>query len=191
MNLDLIGNLGNDAVVRNDGGASFVLFSVANTERFSRRDGTQVETTDWVNCILNGDGGNLLQYLKKGRKVFVRGRAALRVFSSEKDRRMKAGVDLNVREIELIGQSETFPKQLCTHDGELVQVNTAYWVEQAHIPQDGLLYDRALNKYRVDQNGFILRVEESQVDDGKNANGGEKDVEEEKMNETKAKSNAK
>lgn len=175
MNLDLIGNLGQDAQLRTDNGRSYVLFSVANTERFQRRDGSNVEITDWVNCILNGDGGQLLQYLKKGRKVYVRGRASLRVFSSEKDRRMKAGVDLNVKEVELLEQANGMPRNLYKDDGVMVRVNTAYWVAKEDIPANGILFDVRNNMFNVDNNGWVTAAP--------SANAGEKtNAESEKQN---------
>lgn len=171
MNLDLIGNLGQDAQLRTDNGRSYVLFSVANTERFQRRDGSNVEITDWVNCILNGDGGNLLQYLKKGRKVYVRGRASLRVFSSEKDRRMKAGVDLNVKEVELLEQANGMPRNLYKDDGVMVRVNTAYWVAKEDIPANGILFDVRSNMFNVDNNGWVTNAPSTSASEKTNAVG--------------------
>lgn len=176
MNLDLIGNLGQDAQLRTDNGRSYVLFSVANTERFQRRDGSNVEITDWVNCILNGDGGQLLQYLKKGRKVYVRGRASLRVFSSEKDRRMKAGVDLNVKEVELLEQANGMPRNLYKDDGVMVRVNTAYWVAKEDIPANGILFDVRSNMFNVDNNGWVTAAPSANVGEKTNVEGEKQNV---------------
>ena len=52
---------------------------------------------------MNGDGGGLTPYLKKGTKVFVRGTPSFVVYSSPKTHKMETGVNLSVREVELCG----------------------------------------------------------------------------------------
>lgn len=98
LNLQIIGNLGADAERRETNGRAFISFRVAHSEK--RND---VEKTTWVSCVLNGDGGNLAQYLVKGTKVFVSGRAQLKTYSSPKTHQIEAGLDLNVDRIELCG----------------------------------------------------------------------------------------
>lgn len=98
LNLQIIGNLGADAERRETNGRAFITFRVAHSEK--RND---VERTTWVSCVLNGDGGNLAQYLVKGAKVFVSGRAQLKTYSSPKTHQIEAGLDLNVDRIELCG----------------------------------------------------------------------------------------
>ena len=69
LQLEIIGNLGADAQVMTSNGKPFVSFNVAHTERWQGEDGVKHEQTQWVSGALNGDGGNLLQYLKKGTTV--------------------------------------------------------------------------------------------------------------------------
>ena len=54
----------------------------SNTPSNNNDDGTKRESTTWVSCILNGDGGKLLPYLKRGAQVFVEGVGSARCFSS-------------------------------------------------------------------------------------------------------------
>lgn len=70
----MIGNIGNDAVVRRNNGQAFVSFSVAHTDKYKNRDGQNVEDTMWVSVSVDGDGGGLTQYLTKGKCVCLRGR---------------------------------------------------------------------------------------------------------------------
>lgn len=95
----VIGNLGANAEVRESNGRKYVSFRVAHSERLN--DGT--ERTQWVGCLLNGDGGNLLQYLVKGARVCVIGRLRLRAYSSPSTKQWEAGADLYVDTIELVG----------------------------------------------------------------------------------------
>lgn len=125
----IIGNLGSDARVEANNGRPFVSFSVAHNDRFVKEDGTVKETSQWISCTLNGDGGKLLPFLKKGRQVYVEGRASLRCFSSEKERRLVAGVNLNVDHLELIGsQVDDVPRVLHDADGVMHNVRKAYFI---------------------------------------------------------------
>ena len=57
LQFQVIGNLGSDAEVKELNGNKAVCFNVAHTERWSQEDGTKRESTTWISCILNGDGG--------------------------------------------------------------------------------------------------------------------------------------
>ena len=104
IKVEIIGNLGADAMLQEKNGNRFVAFRVANTDKWvDKATGQVIESTQWISCTLNGDGGALLPYLKRGTKVFVRGNAQFVVFSSAKTRQMEVGVNLFVREIELCG----------------------------------------------------------------------------------------
>ena len=107
IKVEIIGNLGADAMLQVVNGNKFVSFRVANTDAWTdKQTGEIKKSTQWISCSLNGDGGALLPYLKKGTKVFVRGNAQFVVFSSAKSRQMEVGVNLYVREIELCGVSK-------------------------------------------------------------------------------------
>ena len=104
IKVEIIGNLGADAQLQEKNGNKFVAFRVANTDKWvDKSTGQVIESTQWISCTLNGDGGALLPYLKRGTKVFVRGNAQFVIFSSAKTRQMEVGVNLFVREIELCG----------------------------------------------------------------------------------------
>lgn len=104
IKVEIIGNLGADAQLQEKNGNRFVSFRVANTDKWiDKSTGQVIESTQWISCTLNGDGGALLPYLKRGTKIFVRGNAQFVIFSSAKTRQMEVGVNLFVREIELCG----------------------------------------------------------------------------------------
>lgn len=103
LQFTILGNLGADAEKKEYNGRPFVSFRVAHSEK--RQDGT--EATTWVSCVLNGDGGNVLQYLRRGQKVFVQGRGRVKTYSSPKTHQIEAGLDLSVDRVELCGQSLT------------------------------------------------------------------------------------
>lgn len=114
IKIEVIGNLGADAQLQVVNGNKFVSFRVANTDSWTDKvTGEIKKSTQWISCSLNGDGSNLLQYLKKGTKVFVRGNANFVTYSSPSTHMIEVGVNLFVREIELCGgtKSENHPQQ--------------------------------------------------------------------------------
>ena len=78
LQIEVIGNIGNDA------------------------NGTTVESTTWVSVLWYGDGGGLTAYLKKGCKVFVRGRMSLKQYQ-DKNNHWQVAVNCNASEVQLCG----------------------------------------------------------------------------------------
>lgn len=104
-----IGNLTRQAEVKTiNGGNSFTTFTLAVSRRYKTRDGTKKEDTSFIECIMNGNTQNLLPYLQKGSKVCVVGRVSCHAWI-DKQNQAHANLDLNVRELELIGSSNSQP----------------------------------------------------------------------------------
>lgn len=100
---ELIGNLGADALLQSGNDGKFVTFRVAHSVKYTdRATGQIVNNTTWVSCTWNHDGGGLLQYLKMGAKVFVRGSISSRLYTGN-DGQKHAGINMSVQEIELCG----------------------------------------------------------------------------------------
>ena len=154
LQLQVIGNIGADAELRQSNGGEYVTFRVAHTEQF-KQNGQQVTRSVWVDVSLNGNAGQLLSYLRKGAKVFVSGTPTFRIYSSAKDKCMKCGVSIFARTVELCGgSSDAVPRELITRDGIVVPINKWF-----HCPVNeawnSVLLDKSLNEYKVDENGFI------------------------------------
>lgn len=96
LRLQIIGNLGADAQVREFNGARFVSFNVAHSVK--RGD---VEITTWIACTMSYVNENLLKYLVKGQSVFVDGSASLRTYKG-RDGMIHAGVDCRADSINLV-----------------------------------------------------------------------------------------
>lgn len=104
IRLEIVGNLGADAEIKEYNGNKFVSFRVAHSEKWVDQQTGAISTqTTWVSCSLNGNGKGLTQYLKKGTKVFLRGTPNFVQYSSPKTHKMEVGVNLFVKEIELCG----------------------------------------------------------------------------------------
>lgn len=163
----VIGNLAADAEVKQSNGNEFVSFTVYHSEKFTTASGEQKERTQRVSCALNGNGGNLLPYLKKGVKVYVSGRTETKTYSSPKERAILAGVNLFVDRIELVGGSaEDVPRQLVVPDtGVLVSVHKCYYVTLDDLKANGItntLWSQAGKQFLVDSNGFVTPIQEPQ-----------------------------
>lgn len=162
LRCELIGNLGADCEVKESNGSKFVTMRVAHSEKFKQADGREVETTTWIDVTWGKTDSALLNYLKAGVKIFVRGYLSTRVYSSKKDRQMKAGVSISATEIELCGgSSELVPRQLIDPEtNEIFDVTKWYWVntDTKGMKKDDLrlLIDKAGNEYGMNKAGFVL-----------------------------------
>lgn len=102
LQLEVIGNLGSDAEIKEFSGKKYVSFNVAHSERRKDANGTTVESTTWVSVLWYGDGGGLTQYLKRGCKVFVRGRLSVKSYQ-DRNGNTQVAVNVNASEVNLCG----------------------------------------------------------------------------------------
>ena len=102
LQCEVIGNIGSDAEIKEFGGKKYVSFNVAHSERRKDANGTTIESTTWVSVLWYGDGSGLTQYLKKGCKVFVRGRLSVKTYQ-DKNGYTQVAVNVNANEVNLCG----------------------------------------------------------------------------------------
>lgn len=156
----VIGHIGAQAECKNVNGKEFTTFRIAHTDRWTDDAGQVHETTTWVDCIMNGKP-NVIEYLKRGQQVFVSGSATLRVYSSKKDRCMKAGMTINVRQVELLGgRTDEVPTTLYdANTGAQVNVQKFYNVKELqrdeNQPEWVPLISRSQDRYVCDRNGWV------------------------------------
>ena len=111
LKAEIIGNHGADAVRNQGNDGTYISFRVAHSTTYTNRNSGEVtKNTTWVSCTMNGDGGNLLPYLKSGEKVYVRGNLSSRIFVGH-DGQRHAGLNISVSEIELVGSKAKFTPQ--------------------------------------------------------------------------------
>ena len=102
IKLQVIGNLGKDAVLSNVNGKSVINFTVAHTERFKDAQGVQKDKTTWVDCAYWTDRTGIAPYLKKGTSVYVEGTPDVRTYTTA-DGRNGATLSLRTLSIQLLG----------------------------------------------------------------------------------------
>jgi len=101
MKLTITGHIGQDATVKEWNGQHFIAFSVANTESYTDGNNVKHETTEWVSCLKRiKEGSGLVQYMKKGTKVFVEGALSKKMF--DKNGQRECGLNCNVSYLELL-----------------------------------------------------------------------------------------
>lgn len=166
LKLEVIGNLGADAQIKEANGSKFVSFRVASVDRWTQDDGTKKEVVSWIDCTYNNVESKILEYLKQGQKVFIRGNGSTRVYSSQKERRMMAGLKCAVQEVELLGgNNDEVPRQLVIPEtGALVDVTKHYWV---NVDTKGMkkndifqLMDTKGRNYLMNKTGFVVPAPE-------------------------------
>ena len=164
IKVEVIGNLGADCEVKQSNGNKFGACRVAHTEKYTDAQGNVHESTMWVDVVIPDADNKVIPYLKAGVKVFVRGNASLRVYSSQKDRCMKAGLTINAREIELCGgSSDAVPRQVIDpSNGQLFDVTKCYWIEKGTkgMKKADLvdITDAKGGQYKMDSYGFVHPV---------------------------------
>lgn len=169
MNLaTVIGNLGADAEVVSSNGKQFISLSIADSRKYTKEDGTEVNQTNWIDAIISNADHPVLPFLKQGVKVCVVGQSSLRVYSSKKDRMMKAGMTIHVQTIELCGgSSESVPRQLIDPTtGALIDTQKYYWCNYntKEMKEDDTheLIDQRGNRYLVNKQGFVAAVQQQE-----------------------------
>lgn len=153
----LIGNVGADARLQEKDGHKFTTFRVAHNETWVDQSGQQHSNTMWVDCVLN-DHPKVAQYLRQGQQVFLIGTVKTRVYSSAKERCMKAGLTINVLRVELLGgASDPVPSRLYDSDGIQHDV-VKYYLTDA---KNATLMTQRGAQFTTDANGWITSLQES------------------------------
>ena len=122
--IDVIGNLGADAETRVSNGATYVTFRVAHTVKsVDMQSGVISREAVWVSCSKVGECTNLMPYLRKGTKVYVRGNAQLKVYTGH-DGKPHAGINLFVHELELCGSQVGDAPSVVSNDKDVASADT-------------------------------------------------------------------
>ena len=162
--VEFIGNLGADAEIKESNGSKFVTMRVALTDKWTTESGEKRESTTWADVTMSNTESKVIPYLKSGVKIFVRGNGSLRVYSSPKEKRMKAGIQCSATEIELCGGvAEAVPRQLIEPEtGILVDTTKYYWcnaeTKGMKANDTKLLIDVRGNQYMMDKRGFVAPI---------------------------------
>lgn len=169
----IIGYIGSDAETKVSNGNQFTTMRIAHSDKWTDEKGNVHESTQWVDVVLNGRP-NVVDYLKRGTQVFVSGNLTARIYSSAKDKCMKAGITINARTIELLGgKADEVPSRLYDMDGVEHAITKWYyaadltWKKTKDAPDFKPLVSRSGAHFVVDSNGWVkphVEPQEGQAD---------------------------
>lgn len=173
LNAIVIGHLGGDAEVKTADGREFTTFRVAHSERWTDQNGQSHETTTWIDCIMDGKP-KVVEFLKRATQVCVVGSANTRLYSSAKDKCMKAGLQIKVRTVELIGgRPDAIPSRLyCPETGREFVVNKYFQCPELVRGKKELelypLVSRNGERFICDRNGWVQAFVENSANNDQN-----------------------
>ena len=107
----LSGNIGKDAEVKDfQNGNSVINFSVADTKKWTDKNGQKQEKTNWIECVWYLNNTSIAQYLTKGTKVLIEGEPTARAYINQQG---EANVinQCIVRSLEFMGSSNQNQQQ--------------------------------------------------------------------------------
>lgn len=123
--VEIIGNLGSDAVIKDFNGQKYIAFNMAHSESYKDANGNKVEKTIWVSCLKKGDSA-VINYLKKGTKVFVRGEYNSKIYYLTNNAQPQIAHNCQVREVQLLSTVTTTTVATATTVAEQQQNRQAY-----------------------------------------------------------------
>jgi len=101
IKLQIIGNLGKDAIVKEVNGKNVINFSVCHTEKRKDSQGNQKEKATWVEAVYWSDKTAIVPYLLKGTTVYVEGAPEADAYAGNDG--PKATLRVRVASIQLLG----------------------------------------------------------------------------------------
>jgi single-strand DNA-binding protein len=105
IEMNLIGHIGKDCVVKELNGKNVINFSVAHTEKYTDHQGVKKESTTWVECAYWTEKTAVAPYLTKGKLVYVKGQPSSDSYT--KDGKTFSTLRLRVAQIQLLGGAES------------------------------------------------------------------------------------
>lgn len=161
LDLIVIGNVAAEPVTQSKDGREFTTFRVAHNESYTDQAGQEHRSTQWVDVILS-NRPPVCDYIKAGTHLCARGRAQVRVYSSPKDRCMKAGITISNPSIELVGgAADPVPRDLVDANGVLHRVEKYYHTD---VAGQVLYHPRSMAQFGVDDNGWVMPMAQAMQD---------------------------
>lgn len=133
LTINLLGNLGANASIKEKNGNRFLSMNVAHTERVKDATGNYISQTQWVSVTLNHYSDKLLNYLTKGRKVHVSGKLFSRIWF-DKENRPNIGLNCLADTLELCGESQQLTHSEPSATAPSAQMQTTPTLNNSDLP---------------------------------------------------------
>lgn len=105
IKLVAIGNLGNNAEIKNVNGAEFISFRLADNRRYVDVDGQQRTVTTWMSCSMDAGRKGIVPYLTAGQKVYIEGYPTVRINNNSQGDKA-AYINVHVTNIEFCSSQD-------------------------------------------------------------------------------------
>lgn len=126
----LSGNIGKDAEVKDfQNGNSVINFSVADTKKWTDKNGQKQEKTNWIECVWYLNNTSIAQYLTKGTKVLIEGEPTARAYVNQQNEIISVNQCI-VRVLEFMGSSNQNQQQNYGQQQNGYQNNNQFEPEQ-------------------------------------------------------------
>ena len=102
--IQIIGYLGKDAVIRSTNGNDILVFNVCCSESYKKQNGEEVDKNTWYSCTYRNTA--LAQYLKKGGQVMVQGELRAKTYQNDR-RETLIDLSIQVSRIQLCGKPKS------------------------------------------------------------------------------------
>lgn len=109
----IVGRVGQNPRFIETNGTTLASFSVASTRRWTDNQGTQHDTTTWVNVTVSNGQVNAAKYLRKGDQVACTGQMELNNYTA-RDGQQRTSLEMRFAQIGLLAN----PRD---KDGELIR----------------------------------------------------------------------
>ncbi len=104
--MQVIGYLGQDAIVNTVNGKTVINFSVAHSEKYKNKDGIEVDKSVWVSAAYWTDRVNVAMYLKKGTQVYLEGSPEAKTYTN-KNNEVIPQLQIRVASLNLLSSLKT------------------------------------------------------------------------------------
>ena len=110
--LIIMGNIGKIEQRFMPDGTGITSFSVAVNDKYKKKDGTQVDDTEWFNCVAFGKQSEIIsQYFNKGNQILIEGTLKTRKWT-DKEGATRYNTDVKVDKFSFVDKlSESKPQQ--------------------------------------------------------------------------------
>lgn len=102
IKLQIIGNIGKDAILKEVNGKNVMNFSVCHTEKWKDAQGNVKEKATWVEAAYWSDKTAILRYLTKGKMVYLEGMPEADAYLN-KEGQAAGTLRLRVNQVQLLG----------------------------------------------------------------------------------------
>ena len=104
IKLQIIGNVGRDAEIKETNGRKAISFTIASNKSYTDKDGVKQSKTTWASCTIwreDSQSTGVAKYITKGSKVYVDGYPAINIYKNSEGK-TEASLNLQVDNLELI-----------------------------------------------------------------------------------------